>query len=47
MKKNYIIPELSVVYVNSADCITTSADCITTSIGIGELGYDNLREVTF
>ena len=40
MKKNYIIPELSVVYVNSADCITTS-------IGIGELGYDNLREVTF
>ena len=37
MKKNYIIPELSLVYVNSADCITTSG-------GIGELSYDNLRE---
>ena len=40
MKKNYIIPELSVVYVNSADCITTSG-------GIGELSYDNLREANF
>lgn len=39
MKKNYINPELTVVYVNTVDCITVSV------VGIGENENDNLVDI--
>jgi len=38
MKKNYIVPEVSVIYVNTADCITSS--------GIGDNVLDNCVDVS-
>ncbi len=48
MKKNYIIPEISVAYVNTADCITSSQGGITHTEydGIGYNLNDNLFNVS-
>ena len=40
MRKNYIIPEIDVIYVNTADCITASL------VGIGDNEYDNCVDVS-
>lgn len=40
MKKDYIIPEIAVIYVNTSDCITSSP------VGIGDNEYDNCIDIS-